>query len=217
MMTRPILLRPEPASPDDPRLISWHVGPGLIRTTGEISPDSAPAPLGRLFDDGILAAVDVAPGRIGTRLAAGRTAGDDGPAVRSALFEVLSAPGGWPGGDGAPGADEAVVEAADREIAAAVADVLAGDFGAYTASHGGAVTLLGVTDGRVRVRLGGRCHGCAYADNTIRNDLAARLSAIPGFRGVVVAGDGECAPVTKSTRTRLSLPRIRRNLERNGG
>ncbi len=221
---RPVLLRPEPVASADPLLISWRVGPGLVRRTAPVSAQDAAEPVRRLFDDGVLAALRVEPGRIDTRLAAGRTPAADGPAVRSALFEVLSAPGGWPGED----ADDdragtaAVIAAADREIEAAVAAVLAGDFGAYTSSHGGAVTLVGVHDGRVHVRLAGRCHGCAFADNTIRNDLSARLSSVPGFREVVVRAEVDCdpgtgAPVTKSTRARLSLPRLRRNLERNGG
>lgn len=163
--------------------IGWRVGPGLIRSSGPVPAGEAPAPLRALFDDGVLAAVEVAPGSIRTTLGPGRSAAVDGPSVRSALYEVLAAEGGWPSGG-----TTTVAQAADREIATAVADVLAGEFGAYTATHGGRVNLVDVSDGVVCVELGGHCHGCPAADATLKNNLAVRLAGIPGFRGLAVAG-----------------------------
>ncbi|GAC58587.1 hypothetical protein GOHSU_43_00310 [Gordonia hirsuta DSM 44140 = NBRC 16056] len=213
MREQPVHLRPESVG-EDPSAIRWRIAPGLIRHTGDVPASLAPPSIRRLFDDGVLASVHVRPGHITTRLCPGLAAADAGRAVRSALFEVLSAPGGWPddAAAGAPGPRETVAAAADREIAAAVQSVLDGEFGSYTSAHGGLVTLLGVTDGQVRVQLGGRCHGCAFADNTIRNNLVARLSPIPGFRGVTVAGDSECSASAEIGRIRLSLPRLRRSV-----
>lgn len=209
-MTAPnVHLRPEPPG-DDPSVISWRVGPGLVRTIGDVPSEHAPDAIRRLLADGMLESVTVAPGRIRTRLASGHTAADAGATIRSALFDVLSVPGGWPDGPAdqtSPAAAQAAVAvAADRELSAAVAQVLAGDFGAYTSSHGGAVTLLDVRGGQVRVQLAGRCNGCAFADNTIRNDLVARLAGLPGFRGVTVAGDRDCSTTdTDRGRRRVSL------------
>ncbi|MFZ2510028.1 MAG: NifU family protein [Gordonia sp. (in: high G+C Gram-positive bacteria)] len=227
--TSPVHLRPEPAG-DDPQLIVWRVGPGLIRQTGNVPPELAPTAIQRLMAEGVLAAVSVAPGRIDTQLSVGHTAAVNGPAIRSALFHTLCAPGGWPDAPGQPHTDSAAVTAAaDREITDAVEQVLAGEFGVYTASHGGVVTLLRVTAGRVHVQLSGRCHGCAFADNTIRRDLVTRLSPIPGFAGVVVGGDTDCTPATletpatkktagnTSTRTKLAWPSLRRERQKNSG
>ncbi|MFT3660432.1 MAG: NifU family protein [Gordonia sp. (in: high G+C Gram-positive bacteria)] len=228
MTDRKIHLHPEPVA-DDPSAVRWRIGPGLVRFTRDLAAGEVPAPVQRLYDDAVLTEVSVAPGRIVTRLAPGHTAAADGAALRSALFEVLSAPGGWPvPGSEEETADADLVSAADREIAVAVEEVLAGEFGSYTGSHGGLVELLDVHDGTVRVVLSGRCHGCAYADNTIRNNLQARLAPIPGFRGVVVAGDHDCrtapvpdgsaaAPSSVRRRVAMGLPRIRRSLNKNGG
>lgn len=38
----------------------------------------------------------------------------------------------------------------------------------YLHSHGGDVQLLGITDGRVRLRLQGSCHGCASSATTLK-------------------------------------------------
>lgn len=193
-------LIPESASAD---AIYWRVGPGLVRHSDTVGAADAPAPLRSLFDAGVLAGVAVEPGRIVTYLGSERTAAADGPAIRTALFKVLSADGGWP----APDAGVSVAQAADAEIAAAVGAVLAGEFGTYTATHGGRVELLGVEDGQVRVALAGQCHGCAAADATVKQNLAARLATIPGFRGVVVAGEESC-PASESRRLLLPLLRF---------
>ena len=56
----------------------------------------------------------------------------------------------------------------------------------YVESHGGAVELLGVDDGLVRVRMSGACEGCAGSATTLRRGVEAALrEAMPTFRGVV--------------------------------
>ena len=56
----------------------------------------------------------------------------------------------------------------------------------YVESHGGAVELLGVEDGVVRVRMSGACDGCAGSATTLRRGVETALrEAMPGFREVV--------------------------------
>ncbi|MGW0038380.1 NifU family protein [Gordonia sp. NPDC003376] len=176
------MLLPAPTDPADPAVIRWRVGPGLIRMDGEVSVSELPGELRALVDAGVLETVRVQPGRVDTRLCIGHDPRTDGPTVRDALFTVLSRPGGWPvTGAGARHPDDAVQAGADAEIADGVRSVLAGEFGGYTASHGGRVELVDVVDGVVTVRMGGTCHGCAAATVTLRQNLAIRLRSLPGF------------------------------------
>lgn len=53
----------------------------------------------------------------------------------------------------------------------------------YVDSHGGALELLAVEDGVVRVRLAGACHGCSGSATTLRRGVEAALrERFPGFR-----------------------------------
>ncbi len=195
-----VLLIPA-ADPTSSSTIRWRVGPGLVRVTGSVPPNRLPAPLRGLADEGVLTAISVAPGRIDTTFRGERPAPADGARVRTALYEVLSSPGGWPD-RAAPGEEtgaedpaDGVVStaeqsrAADRELTAAVATILDGDFGVYTASHGGRIDLVDVHDGVVTVGLGGTCHGCAAADITLSRHLAERLRREPGFRSLRTTDD----------------------------
>ncbi len=185
------MLLPAPTDPADPSVIRWRVGPGLVRMDGEVPATQLPGELRALVDAGVLEAVRVQPGRVDTRLAAGHDPRTDGSAVRDALFTVLSRPGGWPVADVTPAVaatapsghrlDDAVQAGADAELADGVRSVLAGEFGGYTASHGGRVELVDVVGGVVTVRMGGTCHGCAAATVTLRQNLAIRLRSLPGF------------------------------------
>jgi Fe-S cluster biogenesis protein NfuA/nitrite reductase/ring-hydroxylating ferredoxin subunit len=56
----------------------------------------------------------------------------------------------------------------------------------YVESHGGALELLGVDDGVVRVRMRGACVGCAGSSITLRRGVEAALrEGYPGFRELV--------------------------------
>lgn len=72
------------------------------------------------------------------------------------------------------------------EIAARVAQVVAG-FRPYIQSHGGDIELLGVdADGCVRVRLRGACVGCPASMMTLQMGLEQELRAsVSQFREVV--------------------------------
>lgn len=64
----------------------------------------------------------------------------------------------------------------------------------YVESHGGAVTVLGVAQGVVRVQLSGACSGCTAAAVTLRErvEQALRLG-LPGFVAMDVAPDSGAA------------------------
>lgn len=53
----------------------------------------------------------------------------------------------------------------------------------YVESHGGEVAVLDVSDGIVRLRLGGACSGCTGSAVTLREGVEAALRA--GFAGFV--------------------------------
>ncbi|MGV9673131.1 NifU family protein [Gordonia sp. NPDC003504] len=197
------MLLPAPIDPAAPDVIGWRVGPGLVRVDDSPEGSELPAELHALLDRGILRSVRVRPGRIETTVGAGTDTASAGPAIRAALFDVLSRPGGWPTADAerrVPGSDAAgsddaldpaalVRSGADRELEAGVREVLDGEFGIYTASHGGHVELIGVSQGVVTVALTGRCHGCAAAEVTLRGNLAARLRRLPGYVDLRTIGE----------------------------
>ena len=64
----------------------------------------------------------------------------------------------------------------------------------YVESHGGAVELLAVEDGIVRVRMSGACQGCAASAMTLRRGIEAAIrERLPEIREVV-AEEPEGAP-----------------------
>ena len=57
----------------------------------------------------------------------------------------------------------------------------------YLSSHGGAVELVGVDDGRVRLRLQGSCDGCPSSAETLRTSIEAAILAVaPDAEGIEV-------------------------------
>jgi Fe-S cluster biogenesis protein NfuA/nitrite reductase/ring-hydroxylating ferredoxin subunit len=61
----------------------------------------------------------------------------------------------------------------------------------YMREHGGEVELLGVTEGVVRLRLLGSCHGCPSSTATLRQGIERTLAErLPGFHGLEVEGEG---------------------------
>ncbi|MDP3937405.1 MAG: iron-sulfur cluster assembly accessory protein [Deltaproteobacteria bacterium] len=58
------------------------------------------------------------------------------------------------------------------------------------ASHGGSITLLGVKDGNVYIRMGGGCQGCGMADVTLKQGIEETLKAeIPEIIAVLDSTD----------------------------
>ncbi len=57
----------------------------------------------------------------------------------------------------------------------------------YLASHGGSVELVGVEEGRVRLRLQGSCDGCPSSSATMKGAIEeAILAAAPDAAGIEV-------------------------------
>jgi len=57
----------------------------------------------------------------------------------------------------------------------------------YLASHGGSVELVGVEEGRVRLRLQGSCDGCPSSSATLRGAIEeAVVAAAPDAAGIEV-------------------------------
>ena len=66
-----------PEAGDDQSEVCWRVPAGVLPLVG--APASVPAGLAALLGSGVLAGVEVRPGTVVTRLAAGRTWRADGP------------------------------------------------------------------------------------------------------------------------------------------
>jgi Fe-S cluster biogenesis protein NfuA len=57
----------------------------------------------------------------------------------------------------------------------------------YLGSHGGSVELVGIEEGRVRLRLQGSCNGCPSSAETLKNSIEeAILAAAPDAEGIEV-------------------------------
>jgi Fe-S cluster biogenesis protein NfuA len=62
----------------------------------------------------------------------------------------------------------------------------------YLRSHGGEVALLGVTDGVVRLRLQGSCHGCPSSAETMKTSIEQAIAnAAPDAVAIEVEGIAE--------------------------
>ena len=81
-------------------------------------------------------------------------------------------------------ADPARSEAAD--LAGAARAILDVEINPAIAAHRGRVTVAGVADGWIRIRLEGGCQGCSLAEVTLRQGIEPVLRArLPQLTGVV--------------------------------
>jgi Fe-S cluster biogenesis protein NfuA len=90
----------------------------------------------------------------------------------------------------APATDAATAAAAAPETAAGLAEavraILDAEINPAIAAHRGRVTVAGVADGWIRVRLEGGCQGCSLAEVTLRQGIEPVLRArLPQLTGVV--------------------------------
>lgn len=182
-----------PESTGDPATVRWRVPAGLLPFVGPV--EAAPDSLGILHDAGVLAALVVEPDAVVTSLRDADAWRSHGAEVRGALHEALAQPARW-----RPGGHARKVAPVERIRAAAEA-VLAGPVGAFIASHGGAVRLVGVDGGEVLVDLAGACRGCPAAAFTLHlrleRELRARCAEVTGVRCV---GDDPGRPGPSSRR-----------------
>ena len=57
----------------------------------------------------------------------------------------------------------------------------------YLSSHGGSVELVGIEEGKIRLRLQGSCDGCPSSAETLKNSIEeAILAAAPDVEEIVV-------------------------------
>lgn len=171
-------LHPEPV-PDDPGALRWVTPAGVLPFVGAVR--EVPVALDALLDDGTLAEVLVHPDAVLTRLGPDQTWRGVGARVRDALQAALAEPGGWL---------PETAGTADDVLTMATEQVLAGDVGDYIRGHGGRVSLVDVTDGRVEVNLGGACAHCPASDVTMVQRVETAIRArFPGVREVVARTD----------------------------
>lgn len=161
-MSTPVHPEAVPGSADELR---WVMRAGTLGFAG--TPAALPAVLQALYDDGVLQGPAVVePAAVRLRIAPGRSWRTEGAAVRRALQAALSRPGEWTPPAGA-GLDDLLRAAAEK--------VLAGEVGAYVASHGGELDVVDVTDGRVTIALGGACEGCPASGFTVQSRFEAAV------------------------------------------
>ncbi len=90
----------------------------------------------------------------------------------------------------------------------AVADAALDAIRPYIASHGGAVDVLDVSDGVVRLRMTGACSGCTASAVTLQEGVAEALrEGFPGFAGVAVEPDHAAAHPPPAPTLLQILPR----------
>lgn len=171
-----IPLHPEPVV-DDPATVRWVVPAGLLTVVG--APAALPPALADLARDGIVESVTVESSAVLVTLRHGHTWRSEGGRVRAALCADLERPADWSSVE--PTGSDDVLRAAAREV-------LDGDVGAFVASHGGALTVVDVTDGIVTVDLAGACAHCPAADLTLTDRFADAVRArAPQLREVRTA------------------------------
>jgi Fe-S cluster biogenesis protein NfuA len=81
---------------------------------------------------------------------------------------------------------------AGQSLAEAARGILDAEVNPAIASHRGHVTVVGVIDGWIRVRLEGGCQGCSLAEVTLRQGIEPLLRArLPGMTGLIDVTDHE--------------------------
>ncbi len=79
----------------------------------------------------------------------------------------------------------------------------------YLRSHGGNVELVSLSDGVVRLRLDGSCHGCPSSAVTMKQTIEeAILARAPDATAIEVEGELEASPAEKDGRARVALPLV---------
>jgi Fe-S cluster biogenesis protein NfuA len=78
------------------------------------------------------------------------------------------------------------------DLAEAVRAIIDAEVNPAIAAHRGHVTVTGVTDGWIRIRLDGGCQGCSLAEVTIRQGIEPLLrSRLPAMTGLIDITDHE--------------------------
>ena len=104
------------------------------------------------------------------------------PLLRAAVPQVTAVHVVWPG--------QTRPAVPDADTVARIQRVIDEEVNPAVAAHGGRVTLVDASDGRVRIRLEGGCQGCSLAEVTIRQGVERLLrERVPEVSAVVDVTD----------------------------
>ncbi|GAA2062110.1 NifU family protein [Williamsia deligens] len=163
---------------DRPDTVRWIVPAGSLPFVGPLG--VAPPQLAALIDAAVVSSVVVEPAAVLVTLTPGHTWRSEGTRIRAALSADLADPSAWgPAQDSTP----------DDVLRAAAEAVLAGDVGAFIATHGGALTVVDASDGVITVALDGACSHCPAADVTLTDRFAEAVRARAPFLREVRTAD----------------------------
>ena len=166
---------------NDPQTVRWVLPPSSVPFVGPVR--RAPGALGELLAAGVIREVRCESCAVLIRLAADRRWGDAVPVVRDALSASLGKPGWQPYDETQCGCDAL--------LGAAVDEVLAGPAGDYVRSHGGAVTVRSVADGRVEVSFEGTCGHCPATGITLHDRLEVEVRRkYPALQSITATNAG---------------------------
>ena len=166
----------------NPQQLRFVVPAGNLPPRGTVR--QAPDVLGVWLDRGVIAEALVRDADVLITLSTGKTWREFGDDIRDALGDALLDREGWqidPPTDG------------DERLAEIVKDLLAGQIGAFAASHGGSIELISVSGHNVTVRMSGACHGCPASGSTLSQKLQGELRRRVGDQ-VTVSSESYSAP-----------------------
>nr|NLD40105.1 NifU family protein [Actinomycetales bacterium] len=142
-------------TPDD-AVVRWVVPATAVPGRGHVT--RAAEPLARLQREGVVTEIECDDGALLVRLAPTASWREWAEPVRRALVESLAQPGEW--------------ETEGRaDLAAVLAEVLAGPTGEFIASHGGTVRVIRVDGDDAVVQLGGNCGDCPLQGFTLQRRI----------------------------------------------
>ena len=154
-------------------VVEETIGPAVIARGGSIRFVSVHGGLVTLEADGSPGAIVPMVARIEAML-------------RSSMPEITGVKIRWPG--------DTLARDGGADVASRVQRVLDEEVNRAVAAHGGHVTLVDATDGRVRLRLEGGCQGCSLAEVTVRQGIEPLLRRhVPDVVAVIDATDHSAA------------------------
>jgi Fe-S cluster biogenesis protein NfuA len=66
----------------------------------------------------------------------------------------------------------------DDEVRAAIQELLDGEVNGGLAGHGGSISLVDYTEGKLRIAMSGGCQGCASSQVTLRQSVEVMVRRI---------------------------------------
>lgn len=185
-------MHPEMVTGDE-QTVRWVLPPGAVPFVGPAR--SAPGALGELLVSGVIQEIACESCAVLLKLATTERWADRLPQVREALSAAI-VNRAWQPYDEGQCSDDAVLTAAVREV-------LAGQAGDYVRSHGGAVTVASVAEGRVEVTFEGTCGHCPATGITLHDRLETEVRRKhPALQEISATNTGHGGPRLFSIRRR---------------